>query len=185
MVRYAKPRNAKLTVLVPQSVLDDLRALRTATFQSTGDLINQLIESELDRQQATVKEGYELLKIQDARKEKAMQRNAAAKGSPVNPSKDSGSETIPNDSIKGTRPSASDIDEWSTLAKSPDEVNKRRTDAVDYLDWVVSKEESINEDSASNYYETVLLSRYKERTAKNHRTHIVSFIRWWNAKLCS
>lgn len=184
MVRYPKPRNAKLTILVPKSILEDLKALRTATFQSTGDLINHLIESELKRQHLAVKEGHELLKIQEARKEKAMSRTESAKDIQSNPD-EAESEAIHADVDNDKTPSAEDVDEWSALAKAQDDVSKRRTDAMSYLEWIADSQESICEDSASKYYETVLLSKYKERTAKNHRTRIFNFVRWWNEKLCS
>ena len=41
------PRSKTLTVLIPEEVMEDLKALRVASFQSTGDLINELIEAEL------------------------------------------------------------------------------------------------------------------------------------------
>lgn len=57
-----KKRDAKLTILVPESTLDDLRALKEVTMQSTGDLINNLIEVELQKQSIAVSEGRRLLR---------------------------------------------------------------------------------------------------------------------------
>ena len=63
-----------MTVLVPASMVDDLKALRMATFQSTGDLVNRLIEAELEARAEAVREGRELLASEGERKARAMAR---------------------------------------------------------------------------------------------------------------
>ena len=70
------PRNAKLTVLVPAAVLEDLRVLRELTSQSTGDLVNRLIEAELERQADLLEAGRELLKARDELLERARAKDA-------------------------------------------------------------------------------------------------------------
>lgn len=67
MTRTKKRRDAKLTCLVPQSALEDLHALKEVTMQSTGDLINNLIEIELQKQSIAVSEGRRLLKEKEER----------------------------------------------------------------------------------------------------------------------
>lgn len=71
-------RDTKLTVLIPKTVMDDLKALRMATFQSTGDLVNQLIEEKLESNLEAVKEGRRLLIEEQERQSRAMARRNAA-----------------------------------------------------------------------------------------------------------
>lgn len=183
-------RNAKLTVLVPQGVIEDLRALRTATFQSTGDLINQLIEAELSRQQEAIKEGYEFLKIQETREARAKERRGIAKESKAKPSDVAEAIRIkeepreePREGIDGEPwPTASDIDTWSALASSISEIRKRKVHASAFIEWAGKNHEPITEESAYRFYETVLLPNFKEHTAKNRRVHNISFAKWWAEK---
>lgn len=59
------PRDTKLTVLVPHSLLDDLRKLRETTGQSTGDLVNCLLENELSKQAAAIERGQAFLEAKE------------------------------------------------------------------------------------------------------------------------
>lgn len=183
MVRYDNPRNAKLTILVPQNVLDDLKALRTATLQSTGDLVNKLIEAELEKQQDLVKEGHEFLKKQELLKDKARERREPKpREDLLRPSEDEiktrdGSAAA--DPRKAT-PTASDIDIWSAQASNKEEESRRKSDLVAFLGWVIENNEPFNRGSATKYHETVLMSKNTPSTANRHRGRINKFITWWN-----
>ena len=74
-LKESEPRSAKLTVLVTQRTQDDLKALRAATFESTGDLVNRLLARELSEQAELVEEGREIMQQQEARRKRVMARS--------------------------------------------------------------------------------------------------------------
>ncbi len=186
------PRNVRLTVLVPQSVMNDLRALRESTFQSTGDLVNNLIEKELARQADAVKEGYEFLKLQESREAKA---RARANPKPTEASPGSASEESPRppkmasetpaEVSKGHSldyPTKEDVTTWSNEASEKKVATQRRSDGLAYLEWLQSTGKNIGEFSANEYYE-VLKERYdNKKTLGNHIGRVRNFVRWWNIR---
>ncbi len=68
-------RNTKLTVQIPAGLNEDLKALRMSTCQSTGDLVNRLLEQVVEAQADAVREGRRLLEREQERQERA-KRNA-------------------------------------------------------------------------------------------------------------
>lgn len=175
------PRNVRLTVLVPQSVMNDLRALRESTFQSTGDLLNNLIEAELVKQADAVKEGYEFLKLQESREARA---RARANPKPTEASPGPASETPAK--VSGGHsldyPTEEDVTTWSNEASEKKVATQRRTDGLAYLEWLQSTGKNIGEFSANEYYE-VLKERYdNKKTLGNHIGRVRNFVRWWNIR---
>ena len=59
-------RGEKITVLIPLSLRNDLKALRMSTGQSTGDLINSLLEAHISTPEAAeeIEIGRRILKVQ-------------------------------------------------------------------------------------------------------------------------
>lgn len=186
------PRNVRLTILVPQSVMDDLRALRESTFQSTGDLLNNLIEAELVKQADAVKEGYEFLKLQESREARAKARanptpaeaspGPASEESPrplkaasVTPSKVSGGHSL-------DYPTEGDVIAWSDEASDKRVSTQRKADGLAYLEWLQNTGKNIGEFSANEYHE-VLKERYdNKKTLGNHIGRVRGFVRWWNIR---
>lgn len=187
------PRNAKLTLLVPQSLLDDLRALREATLQSTGDLVNRLIEAELERQADALEEGRELVRAKEERAERAKAKSAEASGrSPKKKPQSTGEASGEPTKARAPRtakasnkiqdvpiPTADDLLLWTVEAANPDDVTKRKADGEAFLSWLESEgHEVINSEILSSYRE-VLGERYPNiGTAKTHMSRVNGFVRW-------
>ncbi len=75
---YQGPRSEKITILMPKALVEDLRALRLATGQSTGDLVNQLLEAHL----STIPEDLEAGRIMMAARTDRARRKELREGVP-------------------------------------------------------------------------------------------------------
>lgn len=188
------PRNVRLTILVPQSVMDDLRALREATSQSTGDLLNGLIEQELIRQADTVKDGYEFMRLKESLEAKSKSR-VKRQSTIGEASHDLSSEdvsqpavTIPEDPAEASdvnlpdQPTEEDVIAWSEEVIDKKSATQRKSSVIPYLEWLQSTGKNIGEFSANQYVD-VLKERYgSKKTVYNHIGKIRGFVRWWNTR---
>lgn len=172
------PRNVRLTILVPQSTMDDLRALRESTFQSTGDLLNNLIEAELIEQSDAVKDGYAILKIRESRKAKVLAK--ASKGEDTSEaSPGSISEAPREDTSKN--PTEGDILKWSEEATNKDEARQRKTVGKEFIQWLQISGKVIGESSAKEYA-AVLRDRFEnDKTYRNYKGRVNNLVRWWSS----
>ena len=176
------PRDAKLTVLIPTPLLDDLRALREATGQSTGDLVNRLLEAELSRRTDDLKAGREILRIKAARQGRAtksngqsslrrppeIQGNAAAEG-PKKPRAE-----LPSDLTITPK----DVNEWAEEGKSTDDVRKRRVDGEAFLSWIESHGSEITPEAIEGY-KAILKEKYPNPdTSRAHMSRVNGLIKW-------
>lgn len=193
-------RDTKLTVLIPTSVMEDLKALRTATFQSTGDLVNKLIERELENNAEAVKEGRRLLIEEKERKERATARRDGASASAPEtvqedagePAQDDGHQEGTDDAadttpmpdaveeaaasetvLDGSRrmPTEEDVTAWSQMVKTIDDRKRRYNDGMELIVWVRSEGRDCSVDDV-NAYVPILKERYAGRSEETVRRHL-------------
>lgn len=183
------PRNAKLTILVPQSLLDDLRALREATIQSTGDLLNNLIEAELNRQSAALAEGRELLRAKEERAGRTKAAPEASGGSAAKkhqgPTDQAAASTPKRLRLDGpiNIPTAADVGAWAETATYPDELTKRKADGEAFIEWIHAKGYTALTTEIVAEYRAILGERYPNPgTAKTHASRINGLVRWLDGR---
>lgn len=179
-------RNTKLTVLIPSSLSDDLRALREASGQSTGDLVNRLLEAEIARRTDDLKDGREILRIKAARQGRAtksneqssnrrppkIQGNAAAE-LPRKPVRTKAAE-LPSDLAI----TPEDVSAWAEEGKSTDDVRKRRVDGEAFLSWIESHGSEITPEAIEGY-KAILKEKYPNPdTSRAHMSRVNGLIRW-------
>lgn len=185
------PRNAKLTVLVPSEVLDDLRVLREVTRQSTGDLVNRLVEAELRKQSDLIREAREMLRARDEWLERIQSGSRTSVGSAERPPEaSSGSKggrapkfaLGPGESIPA--PSEDDLQAWAAEA-SGDNAVKRRKEGGRFLEYIRTKGcDHVDEAVLSEYKAEVLDSLYpNSRTASTWMAFTNGFMRWSKGRL--
>lgn len=180
-------RDAKLIVLVPQGVLDDLRVLREVTCQSTGDLVNRLIEEELRKQSDVITEGREVLKAHDELLERIRSKSVRAPAEPVerppqalSVSKDSKASKValgPGESIPV--PSEDDLQAW-VAGFSGDDATKRRKEGARFLEYLRVKGcDHVGDAVLSEYRAEVLDPLYSNpRTVSTRMAFVNGFVRW-------
>ena len=179
------PRDTKRTVLVPASMIDDLRALRASTFQSTGDLVNELLEIALAAHPDAVAEGRELLAAERDRKARALSRAMAAPA----PEDDapSGSVTGQAAQAEAAEPSdrprsltMEDVAEWA--AESTDkEARRRMADGSEFVKWLIVEGRAGTLKDADDFA-AMYRSRHpgqSEGTVTKHEGRYRSLARWW------
>ncbi len=198
------PRNVRLTILVPQSTMDDLRALRESTFQSTGDLLNNLIEAELIKQSDAVKDGYTIIKMKESRRARTLAKANKGKEEPSSgasseaPSqaspgasseapdkgKEEPSSEAPSKNSEGHSldyPTEDDVIRWSEEAFNKDEIRQRKVDGDEYLQWLQGSGGVIGEESAKEYAAVLRIRYTNDKTYRNHKGRVNNFVRWWSS----
>ncbi len=180
------PRDTKLTILIPTTLSEDLRALREATGQSTGDLINRLLEAEISRRTDDLKDGREILRIKAARQGRATDSNERSSRKP--------SERAPEDSRNaaaelprkprrreipsGLTITPEDVDIWAGEGTSTDDKTKRKASGEAFLGWIESHGSEITPEAIEGY-KAVLWEKYPNvGTAKTHMSRVNNLIRW-------
>ena len=175
------PRDTKLTVLVPASMVDDLKALRMATFQSTGDLVNELIESALAANPEAVAEGRALLAEEHDRKARAMAR---AMGAPVPeeaaPPGSSEQAGPPEPSDPRAMLTLEDVALWASEGADK-EAPRRLADGSEFVKWlrVEGRAGTLKDaDDFAQIYRS-LHAGQSEGTISKHEGRFRSLARWW------
>lgn len=179
------PRDTKLTVLVPASMIDDLKALRMASFQSTGDLVNRLIEAELEARAEAVAEGRALLAEERDRKARAMARTMGATVPEATASPGSSEQAVPPE--PGPDPRAmltlEDVAEWASEGADK-EAPRRLADGSEYVKWlrVEGRAGTLKDaDDFAQIYRS-LHPEQSEGTVTKHEGRFRSLSRWWAKK---
>lgn len=203
-------RNTKLTILIPAEVMEDLKALRLSTCQSTGDLINRLIESELSKESAYVKEGRVLLAQEKERQERAKRKADSRRGErsrpkPTIPTPAPETEgdpepkapavlEDPSETVKAADPEPTaegepkplftedDIRAWSMESGSVTTQRKRRSIGIEFLEWLRAEGRSGTKQDAEDYA-PLLRARYtNEATARNVVAVPRGLVKWWASR---
>lgn len=168
-LKESEPRSAKLTVLIKQSTQDDLKALRAATFESTGDLVNRLLARELSEQADLVAEGREIIRQDEARRQRIIAR-AEPKERP--PARSEASEDAPPkdpDAPPQVHPwpaiTKEDIDAW-LKGRNQSDHTRCRNEAKSLQAWIAAAKPS--EATLEAYEKHIWATSSSEKTAKNH-----------------
>ena len=157
MTVHQGKRAAKVTFLLPESLNEDLRALRMVTGQSTGDLINQLIEAHVEGCREDVEAGRRMLAIREERAGRRREDPPAVAEVPI--------------------PGDADVESWTATEKMK---SKARTAATLYLAWCKENGKPfMDQGSVDAYNVEVLLKENAEDTANDKRRRIQRFIAWW------
>ena len=181
------PRNAKLTVLIPTPLLDDLRALRESTGQSTGDLVNRLLEAEISRRTDDLEAGREILRIKESRQGKAAKSNGqSSKGRPPEIQGNAAAE-LPKKPRRIELPSnlvitPEDVGTWADEIESTDDKRKRKADGEAFLSWIESHGSEITPEAVEGY-KAALKEKYPNPgTSKAHMSRVNGLLRWAAAR---
>ena len=180
-LKESEPRSAKLTVLVTQRTQDDLKALRAATFESTGDLVNRLLARELSEQAELVEEGREIMQQQEARRKRVM-----ARSEPM-PEKEGAPEATadPDPIHRYGKPSvltipSEDLDLWAGEGRNQRDEHRFKTEAASYIEWLGIGQMEISE-AYMQRYELYLKQKYpSNKTVRNHMAIIRNLWKWAN-----
>lgn len=163
MTRYDGPRAHKLTILIPYDLRDDLHALRLATMQSTGDLINELLEAHLASCPRDLADGRRLMEAEAAR----IKAREARKASPPD------LEPVPV-----VLPSIEDVRPWIDQPREQDKRTRREKDAKAFLEWCEKGGRTCTGGDAEAFIEAVLSKQYKDRTLRDHVQRVRSLERY-------
>ena len=196
-LKESEPRSAKLTVLVTQRTQDDLKALRAATFESTGDLVNRLLARELFEQAELVEEGREIMQQQEARRKRVMARSepmpekegapeATADPDPKPDTEGAPEATADPDPIhRYGKPSvltipSEDLDLWAGEGRNQRDEHRFKTEAASYIEWLGIGQMEISE-AYMQRYELYLKQKYpSNKTVRNHMAIIRNLWKWAN-----
>ena len=196
-LKESEPRSAKLTVLVTQRTQDDLKALRAATFESTGDLVNRLLARELSEQAELVEEGREIMQQQEARRKRVMARSepmpekegapeATADPDPKPDTEGAPEATADPDPIhRYGKPSvltipSEDLDLWAGEGRNQRDEHRFKTEAASYIEWLGIGQMEISE-AYMQRYELYLKQKYpSNKTVRNHMAIIRNLWKWAN-----
>ena len=184
-------RDTKLTVLIPSAVMEDLRALRMATFQSTGDLVNRLIEAEIEANSEAVREGRELLDREHERQARAKARREAVASDPagteapteapedVEPS-EAVREAVPEYVDPRTLITLEDVAIWSQEG-SEKEAPRRIADGEEFVKWlrVEGRTGTLKDADDFGVLYASLHAGQSKGTIEKHVGRVRSLARWW------
>ena len=168
-----------MTVLVPASMVDDLKALRMATFQSTGDLVNRLIEAELEARAEAVREGRELLASEGERKARAMARELGT-AVPEAVAPPGSSPEASEDSDPRAMLTLEDVALWASEGADK-EAPRRLADGSEFVKWlrVEGRAGTLKDaDDFAQIYRS-LHAGQSEGTISKHEGRFRSLARWW------
>lgn len=168
-------RSEKITILMPKSLVEDLRALRLVTGQSTGDLVNQLLEAHLEGAHADVEAGRAMLQIREKRKggDAASSGVLAAEAAEA-----SGGQPSPETEEAPAMPDAAFIESWASTERKP---GKCIEQANSYVQWCEAGAHPIV-GSFELFASEVLAKKYKPETVKTYGRFVKRFIDAWAAR---
>ena len=174
MMKEAEPRTEKLTALVTKSMMADVRALRLATMESTGDLVNRLVAQELAEHQAEVMEGRKLLIAQEARRARtAKAREPAPAEAPV---PDPEPPAVDDRLVELARK----LPDW-TGQYDGDERSRRNRYVSRFLDWCKAESRGgVLEDLPA--WSDVLEMEKSHQTVKNMRSAVKQYLDWYDGQ---
>ena len=167
--RHPGRREEKITILMPKSLAEDLRALRLVTGQSTGDLVNQLLESHVEQARADVEAGRAMLRIRESRQ----RAGAAGIGADAQPEPEP--EPEPAKEPEGM-PDDAFIDAVDAAAK-PSMQGRIRNRSKEYREWCQAHGAGF---ASHESMEEFLTSKYSgEEAIKKNRAAIRAVIDAW------
>lgn len=161
-------RSEKITILMPKSLVDDLRALRLVTGQSTGDLVNELLEAHLEKAQAEVEAGRAMLRI----REQAQRRGEAS---------DADDDPKPDAAAKEPRaamPDAAFIEAWAS--EKGEKKGRCETQGKAYVAWCEAGGHPFDA-SLKQYKAEVLTVKNKPGAANTYATFVSNLIKAWTS----
>lgn len=173
-LKESEPRSAKLTVLITQSTQDNLKALRAATFESTGDLVNRLLARELSEQADLVAEGQEIIRQDEARRQRIIARATPKERPPARseasdkerpPARSEASEDEPSQVHPWPAITQENIDAW-LKDRNPSDHTRCRNEAKSLQAWIAAAKPS--EATLEAYEKHIWATSSSEKTAKNH-----------------
>ena len=172
------PRNTKLTVLIPSSLLEDLRALREATGQSTGDLVNKLLEAEIARRADDLNDGREIMRIKAARQGRATKSDGQSSKDAASPRRPLRRSKAAAEIPAGLTITSEDVNAWAEGIESTDDRRKRKADGEAFLSWIESQGCSITPEAIEGY-KAALREKYPNPgTSKAHISRVNGLIKW-------
>lgn len=145
------------------------------TGQSTGDLINQLLEAHLIGAQADVEAGRAMLRIREKRKggDAASSGVLAAEAAEA-----SGGQPSPETEEAPAMPDAAFIESWALTERKP---GKCIEQANSYVQWCEAGAHPIV-GSFELFASEVLAKKYKPETVKTYGRFVKRFIDAWAAR---
>ena len=174
---YPGLRSEKITILMPKSLVEDLRALRLVTGQSTGDLVNQLLEAHLEKAQADVEAGRAMLQIKARAQRKGADSSGEASPSPVGAPEAKASEGA-SSGPSGAIPDAAFIESWAKLQNKP---GKCERIAKDYAAWCEAGGHPFG-GSSELFTSEVLAAKYSSESVKTYGRFVKRLIEAWGAR---
>lgn len=156
------PRTKNMTVLMPEGMFEDLRALRMATGQSSNDLINELIAAHLSSCGPALEVGREMLRI----RAEGMGRKAAREIEASKPEPSGDAAEFPSDKF---------IEVWASAEGKP---GKALRFSKEYVDWCRDNGKPFMT-SAKEFRAEVLEKRFTESSADTYRRMIDRLIKEW------
>ena len=174
MMKEAEPRTEKLTALVTKSMMADVRALRLATMESTGDLVNRLVAQELAEHQAEIVEGRKLLTAQEARRARTVKaRGPAPEAKPV---PDPEPPAVDDRLVELARR----LPEWAGHFDG-EERSRRKRYVSRFLDWCKAEARAGKLDDVTAWSD-VLEMEVSHQTVKNMRSITRRYIEWFDSQ---
>ena len=172
-------RSEKITILMPKSLVEDLRALRLVTGQSTGDLVNQLLEAHLEKAQADVEAGRAMLQIKARAQRKGGEASNVGGSSPApgGASEGRASEGVSSEP-SGAMPDAAFIGSWAKLQNKPAKCERI---AKDYVAWCEAGGHPFI-GSSELFTSEVLAAKYSSESVKTYGRFVNRFIEAWQGR---
>ena len=166
------PRNTKLTVLIPAGLLEDLKALRMATCQSTGDLVNELLEAELRKEADAVAEGKGLIARETERQQKAKARMQARRDAAAEQEAPAILRAAVEDQI-----TMEDVQAYLATLKG-EEARRQEPICMEYVKWCIVEGRKGDKADVDDYKSKVLLLKMSRKTAVNHKTFLNRLVKF-------
>ena len=180
LMKAEEPRTEKLTALVTKSMMADVRALRLATMESTGDMINRLVAQELAEHAVEVREGRRLLTAQEARRERTEKaRRTTGEQREASPDPEPEAPTLPlvQDRLIEL---ARRLPEWAELAEG-DIRSRRKRYGLRFIEWCRAEGREGRLDDLPAWSEVMELET-GHQTVKNARSVAKRYLEWFDGQ---
>lgn len=191
-------RDTKLTILIPRAVYDNLTALRAATGQSTGDLINQLLDSALPQFSDQIMAGREILQEIDRRRSAPqtlinppiygpVSEIPASSGRKTEPEPETERKEEPRTPEAGRRIAdltEDDLKAWAQkeYADNTEGTQKKAVSScLKFVKWLNAENREGSETDRKNYRK-YLETQYGTGTVNNHMGPVNSLLEWWQSR---
>lgn len=170
LMKAEEPRTEKLTALVTKSMMADVRALRLATMESTGDMINRLVAQELAEHAGDVREGRKLLTAQEARRERSQARRTMEEQREIPPEP----EAVPQvqDRLVAL---AQALPEWAGLVDGEDRSRRKRY-VNRFLEWCRTEGRAGTMEDLPAWVQVLELQTMSHQTVKNHKSVVKRYL---------